>query len=213
MMKIYDIEDARFLEDHSNNFMNHHNLQSEEIIKKGYSVPAYKICNTSFIDDFLSHYDHIYPEWHRKIDAAYTIQFQPSDKPGISPHTDTHPETTKKIKSYAKRLLIYANPIWKRSWNGGTYFAPFEKYGVNHRFSAKCSYKQFMNEATLVENVPGRAVVFDCDELHMPQPFSGNESQRIIFGCMLIHPERADLISKLLGPDNSGNPVYQLLEP
>ena len=61
--------------------------------------------------------------------------------------------------------------------------------------------KVFIENATRVENKPGRAVIFDVDEYHLPQEFSGNTHPRFIYGGLLIRSDSLDLIEKLEVPN------------
>ena len=216
MIEIYDVDDASFLHKYENKFMEFkEKANSVNTAKMRYiaNLPQFKIEEENFILDLISNYSNIYPGWIRLTKFSYVFRFEP-DKSTMLPHCDLDPESSKLLKGIAKRVLIYANSFWDNAWGGGTYFAPFEKYGVNRYYIAKCKKDKFVKESTLVENVPGRVVVFDCDELHAPQEFSGNTIQRLIFGGIIIHPDYEHLIKYFVGPDqDNGNTVTKLVLP
>lgn len=213
MFEVIDHKDSSFLTKYENHFMEANHKVQDAGSKHLLNMPQYKIDDENFILDLLSHYSDIYPDWIRVAKFSYIFRFQP-DKGTMLPHIDLDPDTCQKLKGIAKRVLIYANPVWKQEWRGGTYFAPIEKYGVNRHFVAKCTKNRFAEEASLVQNVPGRAVVFDPDEIHMPQEFSGNTVQRLVYAAMIIHPDHKHLIDYMEGPDNdNGNAVTKLVLP
>lgn len=212
MIEIFDKEDTSFLYDWESLLTQQTNKVQKDAFAEFSKLPQYSINDSNVILQLLSNYDDVYPGWIRCTNFSYVFKFQP-DKPTMLPHTDTDPETAKQIKGKAKRILIYATSIWKEEWNGGTYFAPFEKYGVNRHNAARCPKKKFIEEATLVQNIPGRAVVFDVDELHLPQEFSGNTKQRLVYSAMLVHPDYPEIARNLQGPDNQGRRVVKLESP
>lgn len=210
MFEVVDHPDPSFLSKYEKYFID----QKEKVQKKATgplaSLPQFKIDDYDFNIDFMSNFEHVYPGWIRCNSFSYVFRFQP-DLPSMLPHIDIDPESGERGKGKIKRILIYANPVWKPEWKGGTYFAPFESYKVNRRMAAVVKTETFAAEASLVENVPGRAVVFDPCEIHMPQEFSGNNVQRLIFGAMLVHPDYPELEELLYGPDNdNGNSVTKL---
>ena len=213
MFEVFDREDASFLNKYEKYFMS----ADEKVQETGKSyisnMPQYKIGDDEFISDLMSNYGDIYPGWTRLTKFSYVFRFSP-DKATMLPHIDLDEESCNALKGIAKRVLIYANPVWKKEWRGGTYFAPLEQYGVNRHHIAKCKKGRFEQEATLVENVPGRAVVFDPSEIHMPQEFSGNTVQRLVFAALIIHPDHAHLLNHFQGPSNeNGNAVSKLVLP
>ena len=212
MIEIFDKQDISFLDEWEDILMQQTNKVQKDAVPAFSKIPQYSVNDKDIILQLLSNYDDIYPGWIRCTKFSYVFRFEP-DKPTMLPHTDTDPETAKLIKDKAKRILIYATSIWKEEWNGGTYFAPFEKYGVNRHNAARCPKKRFAEEATLVKNVPGRAVVFDVDELHLPQEFSGNTKQRLVYSAILVHPDYPEIAENLRGSDNQGRRVVKLESP
>lgn len=216
MFEIFDVQDASFLKQYEQRFMSENNKVHTEAAGMDVplitNMPQFNISDDKFIRQVLSHYDHIYPEWVRFTGFSYIFRFEP-DKPTMFPHIDIDHETCKKLEGKAKRVLIYANPTWDTQWGGGTYFAPYEQYRVDSRFMARVPRAKFAKEAALVNNVPGRAVLFDLDEIHMPQDFSGNNVQRLIFASMILHPDVAHLTDSFVGPDKSnGTAVTRLVD-
>lgn len=212
MIEIFDKENTSFLYNLESVLMQQKDKVQKDAFAEFSKLPQYSINDSNIILQLLSNYDDVYPGWIRCPNIHYVFNFQPG-KLTMLPHSDTDPKTAKQIKEKTKRILIYANPIWKEEWNGGTYFAPFEKYGVNRHNAVRCPRKKFIQEATLVQNVPGRAVVFDIDEIHMPQEFSNNTRQRLIYGAVLVHPDYPEIAQNLQGPDNQGRRVIKLESP
>lgn len=211
MIEIFDREDASFLKKYEKYFLEVNHKVQETGPSYIVNMPQYRIENKDFIADLMSNYTDVYPGWIPFTNYSYVFRFQP-DTLTMLPHIDLDVETCKALKGIAKRVLIYANPVWDTKWNGGTYFAPFEQYKVSKRHVAIVRKEKFAEEATLVENVPGRIVVFDPDEIHMPQEFSGNNVQRLIFGGMIFHPDYIHLSEDMAGPTNeNGNAVTKLL--
>lgn len=213
MFEVFDKQDTSFLKKYEDRFM----TADEKVQETGHSyltnMPQYRIDDNDFISDLLSNYQEIYPGWVRVTKFSYIFRFQP-DRATMLPHIDIDTESCKVLQGVAKRVLIYANPIWKSEWRGGTYFAPLEQYGVNRHHVAKCKKEKFEQEATLVENIPGRAVVFDPSEIHMPQEFSNNTVQRLVFAALILHPDYVHLLDYFEGPTNAnGNAVTKLLLP
>jgi hypothetical protein len=213
MFEVFDKEDTSFLNKYENYFMS----ANEKVQETGHSyltnMPQYRIDNADFINDLMSNYDDIYPGWVRVTKFSYVFRFLP-DKATMLPHIDIDEESCKSLQGVAKRVLIYANPVWKPEWKGGTYFAPIEQYGVNRHYVARCKKDKFEQEATLVNNVPGRVVVFDPSEIHMPQEFSGNTVQRLVFAALIVHPDHTHLLDYFEGPTNdNGNAVTKLVLP
>ena len=214
MFEVFDIQDASFLKDYEHRFMSENNRVHTE--SSGMDVPLitnmpqFNISDQQFINQVLSHYNHIYPDWVRFTGFSYVFRFEP-DKPTMFPHIDIDHDTCRMLEGKAKRVLIYVNPAWNKEWGGGTYFAPYEQYRVDPRFMARVTRAKFAKEASLVDNVPGRAVLFDLDEIHMPQDFSGNNVQRLIFAAMILHPDVAHLADQFIGPTKSnGTAVTRL---
>jgi hypothetical protein len=209
MIEIFDIENSSFLKNYENNFLAENYRTNNQFNKALSNFPQYLIEQNDYIADLISNYDNVfYPNWERVFHKSYVFKFEP-DKPTMSPHIDLDPNTCKDLKGWAKRVIAYVNPIWDKSWGGGTYFAPFEKYKSTKHYTARVNRKVFADEATLVENVPGRSVLFDPDEWHMPQEFTGNTAPRLVYSYLIIHPEYKD--KNFTAPDNdNGSPVLSL---
>jgi len=211
MFEVFDKEDTSFLKKYEQFFLDVKDKVQDTGAKYLVNMPQYKIQDSEFISDLLSNYPEIYPGWIRCDKFSYVFRFQP-DTHTMLPHIDIDAESAKKLKGKAKRVLIYANPVWKDEWEGGTYFAPYEQFKVSKRHVAIVKKEKFAEEASLVQNKPGRVVVFDPDEIHAPQEFSGNDVQRLVFAALIIHPDHADLIDRLEGPNNeNGEAVTKLV--
>lgn len=212
MVEYFDKEDISFLEKYTEGLMSPTRSAQENgslLMKK---VPQYIIDDDQFVLDIMSHYDDVYPDWIRCTKVNYVFRFEP-DKFGLLPHVDHDIETCKVTKGIMKRVIVYANPIWKKEWKGGTFFAPFERYNIHStRYVAKVTKEEFEKDATLVENVPGRIVVFDADEIHAPQEFSGNTVQRLNFSTLLVHPDHQWIVDQLVG-STEGNIVTKVRSP
>lgn len=214
MIEIYDIEDTSFLKDYEKYFLEENERTNNQYSDALKNMPQYLIEGKDYVKDLVSHYDGVfYPQWKRVFHRSYVFKFEP-DKPTMTPHIDLDPETCAKIKGYAKRVIMYVNPYWESQWGGGTYFAPFEQYESSKHYTARVSRKKFAIESTLVENKPGRAVLFDPDEWHMPQEFSGSTVQRLLYSFLIVHPDFATIIDSeqnFITPDNdNGVPVASL---
>lgn len=210
MYEVFDIQDASFLKKYEDVLMAA-NTPAQQYFNAGFKLanvmPQYHFDNQEVLKDIFSHYNHIYPGWTRFLKENYVFRFSP-DKPTLAPHVDIDPNTYSLITGKLKRVLIYANHEWDTSWGGGTYFAPFEKYGVNRHYAGRVSRKKFAQEADLVENRPGRIVVFDPSEIHMPQEFSGNTVPRLVMAGAFCIPEHDYLFNYVVNPSNSnGNGV------
>ena len=127
------------------------------------------------------------------------VVFQP-DQPTMIPHLDyAYNDHLKKCKTVMKRMLVYASSYWNPKWQGGTYIAPFEQYEAKHRNNivsgtyAKVSRKKFIKEAHHINYVPGRYVLFDVDDWHMPEEFSGNTNPRLVCSFLLVKKEHEKL--------------------
>lgn len=210
MIEIYDLDDTEFLKDYQSIFRDNDNGVTDE------KHPVKKHVHNSFIENvgiglnFLKHYNHIYPDWIRLQEFRFMFKLEP-DKPTMWPHIDFEPEDCARLRSCVKRILVYANEVWDDAWGGGTYFSPFEMYECTHRYTPRTSKKVFIENATRVENKPGRAVIFDVDEYHLPQEFTGNTHPRYIYGGLLISPEEYDLVDQLEVPNKyTGRPVIGL---
>lgn len=211
MIEIYDIADTSFLSKYEQNFLDEGHQTNNQFSTAMAGMPQYLIEKKEYIKELISHFDQcFYPDWKRIVDRSYVFKFKP-DKPTMSPHIDVDPDTCKQLKGLIKRVILYANPYWDTSWGGGTYFSEFENYKCSRHYTAKVNRRVFASEATLVENKPGRSVIFDLDEWHMPQEFSGSTCQRIIFSYGIVHPDFNNIIGdveKVVTPDNkNGAPV------
>lgn len=216
MFEVFDIKDSSFLKDYEQNFLDE-NKRTNTHLKTLGNMPQFLVDEKEYVNSLLDHYaDIFYPEWVRLTHMSYVFKFEP-DKATLIPHIDLDPDTCRKIKGYAKRVLIYVNPYWDTSWGGGTYFAPYENYKPTNHYTAKVPRKKFANEATLVDNVPGRTVVFDVDEWHMPQEFSGSTVPRLNYSFIIMHPDLYKLMDtkkRFMSPDDNNNndiPVIKLL--
>lgn len=215
MIEIYDIEDTSFLKDYEQDFMAEEYKTNNQYSSALKNMPQFLIEDKDYIQKLVSHYDDVfYPDWKRVFHRSYVFKFEP-DKPTMTPHIDIDPVTCEMIKGIAKRVIIYVNPYWDSSWGGGTYFAPFEDYKQTQHYTARVPRKKFQEEAQLVDNVPGRVVVFDPDEWHMPQEFSGSTVQRLLYSFAIVHPNFkkiiGDIEQKAMTPDNeNGIPVASL---
>lgn len=199
MIEIYDLDDVSFLKEYQSFFQNNHvEVDEKHPVKK--HVHASFIENQSLAISFLNNYNAIYEDWIRLQEFRFMFKLEP-DKPTMWPHIDFEPKDCTRLRSRVKRILVYANEIWDDSWGGGTYFSPFEAYECTHRYTPRTSKKVFIENATRVENKPGRAVIFDVDEYHLPQEFSGNTHPRFIYGGLLIRSDSMDLIEKLEVPN------------
>lgn len=215
MIEIIDIEDPSFLKDFEQYFLDENYKTNNQYSTALKNMPQYLIEDKDYIKDLVSHYDDVfYPDWNRVFHRSYVFKFEP-DKPTMTPHIDIDPETCKKIKGVTKRVIMYVNPYWDTSWGGGTYFSEFENYKATQHYTARVSRKRFAEEATLVDNVPGRVVIFDPDEWHMPQEFSGSTVPRLLYSFAIAHPDFAKNIKEFeqnaITPDNeNGVPVASL---
>ena len=202
MFEVFDIDDTSFLKKYEPYFLAANKKVQENGPSYLTNMPQYRIEDKDFITDILSNYNHIYPGWIRVTCFSYVFRFSPNVATML-PHIDIDEESCKMMQGKAKRILIYANSTWNQEWAGGTYFAPIEQYGVNRHYVAKCKKEKFQQEAALVNNVPGRAVVFDPSEIHMPQEFSNNTVPRLVFGALLLHPDYPHFVEYLEGPTNN----------
>jgi len=217
MIEVHDIQDTSFLQEYEEDFLAENYKTNNQYSAALKNMPQYLIERKEYIERLVSHYDQVfYPDWKRVFHRSYVFKFEP-DKPTMTPHIDIDPVTCKMIKGIAKRVIIYVNPFWNTEWGGGTYFAPFESYKATHHYTARVSRKKFQAEADLVNNVPGRAVIFDPDEWHMPQEFTGSTVQRLLYSFAIVHPDFTKIIGdiekKAMTPDNeNGFPVASLDE-
>jgi hypothetical protein len=215
MFEVFDVKDSSFLKDYEHYFLDESERTNNQQRALG-NMPQYLIDDKPYVEELLKHYvDVFYPDWVRVLHRSYVFKFEP-DKATLVPHIDLDPDTCQKIKGYAKRVLIYANPYWDTSWGGGTYFAPYENYKPTKHYTAKVPRRKFAQEAALVDNVPGRVVVFDPNEWHMPQDFSGSTVQRLNYSFLIMHPEFYEMVDThrdFMTPDNdNGVPVTTLLK-
>jgi hypothetical protein len=212
MIEIFDRKDTSFLKLYQNGLLS----ADDKVGDQGYSfmknIPMFKIQDSDFIEDFMSNYQDVYPGWIRLKKFSYIFRFKP-DTDTMLPHIDMDIKSAEILSGIVKRVLVYANIKWDSSWGGGTYFSAYENYGINRHNIAKCKREKFEREARLAENVPGRMVVFDPSEIHMPQRISGNTEQRLAFAAMIIHPEYSHLIDYLVSPSDNGNVRIKLELP
>lgn len=215
MFEVFDIkEDPSFLKKYEQSFIGENHRTNNQQKALG-NMPQFLMDERDYVNDLMEHYkDVFYPDWVRILHRSYVFKFEP-DKATLVPHIDLDPETCQKIKGYAKRVIIFVNPYWNSEWGGGTYFAPFENYKPTKHYTAKVPRRKFSQEATLVDNVPGRAIVFDPDEWHMPQDFSGSTVQRLNYSFLIMHPDFYDMVDTkkdFMTPDNNGVTVTKLLK-
>lgn len=212
MIEIFDREDTSFLTSYQDRFLE----VNDQVSDQGYSfmknIPMFKIDDSDFIEEVMSHYQDIYPGWIRLNKFSYIFRFKP-DTDTMLPHIDMDMKSAETLKGIVKRVLVYANSNWNCSWGGGTYFSAHENYAINRHNIARCKRDNFEREARLVENVPGRIVIFDPSEIHMPQRISGNSEQRLVFAAMIIHPDYKHLIDYLVSPSDNGNVRIKLELP
>lgn len=211
MIEIFDHPyPNQFLKDYYNFFNDNDNAITDE------KNPVKKHVHNSYINNvgialsFMGNYQHIYRDWIRLNNFRFMFKLEP-DKPTMWPHIDFEPEDCPSLRSRVKRILIYANEVWDDTWGGGTYFSPFDMYECTHRYTPRTSKKTFIENAERVVNKPGRAVVFDVDDYHLPQEFSGNTHPRFIYGGLLVRPDSAELLDQLEVPNKeTGRPVIGL---
>ena len=213
MIEVFDIEDTSFLKQYEQELMEQEEKVQMAGAKMLFNLPQYQM-KQDITKRLFSHFDNLfYPDYIRIDHTSYIFRFKP-DTPTMLPHVDFDLETCKHIKGKAKRVIIYVNPVWNTKWKGGTYFDAFENHKVNSRSVARTPKAKFMEQATYVENVPGRAVVFDPDELHLPDECSGNNVQRLTFAGLIVHPDYRYIIDELEGPDNiNGSAVTRVSSP
>lgn len=196
MVEIFDKEDVSFLKLYQDRFL----TADDKVGDQGYSfmknIPLFKIHDSDFVEELMGHYQDVYPGWATLKKFSYVFRFEP-DTDTMLPHIDMDIKSAEALSGIVKRVLIYANVKWDSSWGGGTYFSAYENYGVNRHNIAKCKREKFEREAMLVENVPGRMVIFDPSEIHMPQRISGNSEQRLVFAAMIIDPDYSHLIDEI----------------
>lgn len=208
MIQVFDVEDASFLKDYEDYFMNVDTKAQSSSMRMLKNMPQYTIKDHDFINKFLSHYEKFFEGYTVYRDFNYVFRFEPN-KPTMLPHLDIDVETAKYLKQYGlKRILIYVNPVWDYDkWKGGTYFAPFEQYEDKATRYNTCLVKKekFAEESVHVKNVPGRMVWFDPEEWHMPEEFSGNPVQRLIFAAGLIPTENAYILDEVVVPTTECN--------
>jgi len=191
MIRVVDHPNPEFLTDFEMFFLSHNqslinekrdgNSISQKFLK---NIPQFETTDTEVLKIFLSNFT-ADDGWEFYTEGNYVFKFEP-DKPTMLPHLDFTPEIAKTIKSYVKRIIIYANPVWDSEWQGGTFFSDFENYKATRYNIPNVRREIFEKEATLVENKPARMVIMDTDEWHMPQHFSGNTVDRIIFASYMI---------------------------
>lgn len=198
MIEIFDINNTEYLnelkfsQEHHNNKNPIKSLLHESYIKEEFTCKK-----------ILSHYNHIYPTWTRLYDFRFIFKLMP-DKPTMLPHQDFSNDAIKEAKGKIKRILIYVNSEWNKDWKGGTYFSEGENYkATRFQTPAGVNKKKFAENNLLIDNIPGRAVVFDVDDWHLPQEFSGNTTQRLVFGSVLAHHDELSLAQRLVVPNFS----------
>jgi len=198
MIEIFDIDNTEFLNELeiSRDEKTNKNL-IKSLLHESYMKEEQK-CK-----EILSYYDHIYSTWIRLYDFRFLFKLLP-DKPTMLPHQDFTTEAIKQCRGKIKRILIYVNHTWKDEWLGGTYFSNGNNYTpTRFQTPAGVNKKKFASDAILVKNKPGRAVVFDVDDWHLPQEFTSNTNQRLIFGSVLAHPDELSLAQRLVVPNFS----------
>lgn len=198
MIEVFDIKGVEFLRDLE--FTQQKYDYSHKDTAKRLLHDAY-LKDKKISEKILSNYNHIYKDWFRWHDLRFIFRFVPN-KPTMLPHQDFTSDAIEEINGKVKRILIYLNYEWNTEYGGGTYFSEAKNYKPTRLNTPSGTNKRkFMQEATLIENKPGRAVIFDAGDWHIPEEFSGNHTERLVFGSAFIHPDELSLVERLVVPN------------